>query len=149
MQELLTKIKANSSPVLSAENLEIGKFLGKGSFGVVNQIALKQQFALKQISIKALLNNSKDEDELYDHLSSAYFEFEIMKKNINHVVRSYQCNYDEKEKMFSFTMDLMSGDLRSLIQDGNLPFKDYYKMFQNIVTGINLAQLNLFYSLSV
>lgn len=136
MQSLLDKIKENSSPLLSEENLEKGKYLGHGAFGIVQEIFLKQKFALKQINIKKLLNNLKDEKALYENLSCAFFEFETMKKNINHVVRSHKCHYDEKNMIFSFTMDFMSGgDLGNLIKQGSLSFKEYYQLFQNIVTG--------------
>ena len=136
MQSLLAKIKANACAFSSDGNLELGKYLGKGSLGVVNQLSTEQIFALKQINIKDLLYNPKDEEEEYLLLSCCYFEFEYMKKNINNVIRSYNCDYDEKEKVFTFTMDFFSGgDLGTVIEKESLTFEKYYKIFQNIVTG--------------
>ena len=87
MKSLLEKIEENTCPLLSEKNLEKGKYLGNGAFGIVQEIFLKQTFALKQIDMKKQLNNLKDEKALYENLSCAFFEFETMKKNKNRKMR--------------------------------------------------------------
>jgi serine/threonine protein kinase len=132
----IQSIIANSSTSLSEENIERGKWLGSGTFGVVQQIVSKETFAFKQIDLKKLVNDPADEKELYNELISAFSEFQIMKKNHQNVVRSYQYHFDKDDKIFSFTMDLMKGkDLGTLIQMKSIPFEDFYKLFQDIVTG--------------
>jgi serine/threonine protein kinase len=114
--------------------------LGIGAFGIVRQIISKETFALKQIDFNKLMDDLDDEEELHEQLSCAFSEFQIMKKNLPNVVRSYQYHFDKEENIFSFTMDLMKGkDLGTLIQKKSIPFEQFYKLFQDIVTGMNYA----------
>ena len=107
-----------------------------GAFGIVQQIISKENFALKQINLNKLVNDPADNNELYEELSSAFSEYQVMKKNHPNVVRSYQYHFDDKENVFSFTMDLMKGkDLATLILTKSIPFGEFYKLFQDIVTG--------------
>ena len=132
----INAIAAKSSPSLSEGNIEPGIVLGSGTFGVVQQIKSKETFALKKIDLRKLVEDMDDEEELHEKLSCAFLEFQIMKKNIPNVVRSYQYHFDDKENVFSFSMDLMKGkDLGTLIQTKSIPFEDFYKLFQDMVTG--------------
>ena len=141
-QSRMKAIIAHSSPSLSDQNIERGKILGKGKFGVVQQIVSKETFALKQIDLKPLIDNIDKEEELCEELTSAFSEFQIMKRNYPNVVRSYQCHFDKEENVFSFTMDLMKGkDLGSRIQKNIIPFEKFYQFFQNIVTGKNYSHI--------
>jgi serine/threonine protein kinase len=139
-QPLIDAIIDRSSPSLSEKNIEKGEVLGNGAFGIVRQIISKETFALKQIDFNKLMDDLDDEEELHEQLSCAFSEFQIMKKNLPNVVRSYQYHFDKEENIFSFTMDLMKGkDLGTLIQKKSIPFEQFYKLFQDIVTGMNYA----------
>jgi serine/threonine protein kinase len=137
LASILHSIKAKSSPYLEG-TIERCKLLGNGSFGVVHEVVVKDRFALKEINIKSLMDNLDDDKELAENLSSSFSEFLIMNKNLKNVVGSHQCYYDEDSKIFSFTMDLMKGDLHSLIKSGSIPFEKFYKIFQDIATGWGL-----------
>lgn len=131
----ISEIKSQTSPHLDGKR-ETVNFLGNGAFGVVNEIITKDAFACKVIDLKKFMADLDNRQELCDQLSCAFSEFQIMKKNLHNVVRSYQCHFDENNKLFSYTMDLMKGgDLGTLIKKKSLPFNEYYKLFQDILTG--------------
>ena len=110
--------------------------MGKGTYGIVQQIVSKENFALKQVNLNELVKDPADKNELYEELSGAFSEYQVMKKYHPNVVRSYQYHFDDKENVISFTMDLMKGkDLASLILTKSIPFGEFYKLFQDIVTG--------------
>jgi hypothetical protein len=150
-EKLLAEMKTilkNSSPSLSQKNIEWKGNLGKGNFGVVQEIVSKKSFALKQIDLKNLVDKLSDEEELCEELSNAFSEFQIMRKNHPNVVRSYQYHFDNEKLIFSFTMDLMIEDLGKLIQKRIIPFKEFYPLFQDIVTGKNTRRekyLNVYF----
>ena len=109
------KAKCNQSPLLDGKGGLI-KNLGFGSFGIVSHIISKENFAQKSINFKKNMKNLKSDEEILEHLSCAFSEYQIMKKNLPNVVRSYRCYFDETNMEFSFTMDLMrGGDLGTLI----------------------------------
>lgn len=138
----INAIIAKSSPSLSRNNIEIVEVLGSGNFGVVHEIVAKHTFALKHIYLKKLVDDLEDEDDLCEGLSCAYSEFDILRKNYPNVVRSYQCHFDKEKSIFSFTMDsMMQKDLGSLIQKKGIPFKEFYNIFQDIVTGKDTCML--------
>ena len=140
--EEIHSIIKNSSPSLCEGSIRKLESLGYGSFGVVNHMVSEQSFALKQIDFKRQLESLDDKEALYDLLRSAFFEFQIMKKNLPNVVRSYQYNFDQKEKVFSFTMDIMKGkDLSTLIKERCLSFEEYFKLFKDILTGKNFSKM--------
>ena len=131
----IENIKAKCNPLLEGHG-EYKRNLGNGSFGTVNHIICKENFAIKIIHLQKFIKDLKSEKELLEHLSSAFSEFQIMKKNIPNVVRSYQCHFDEDAKIFSFTMDLMKGgDLATLIKNGEIPFEKFYNIFRDVFTG--------------
>ena len=112
-------------------------YLGKGAIGVVNLVVNQEYFAYKQIDLMIDLDEAKNaEEDLNIKCSNALFEFELMKKNYPNVVRSHQYNYDEKKKIFSFTMDYMkNGDLSKFSEKEQISFKCYKEIFKDIVTG--------------
>lgn len=139
----INEIIAQSSPSLSDKNLEKGKSLGSGTLGDIKQIISKETFALKRIDLTKLVQDLDDEGELYERLSCAFSEFQIMRKNYPNVVRSYLCHFNPENYFFSFTMDLMrQGDLGSLIQKKSLPFERCYKLFKDLVTGKKIIAYN-------
>jgi serine/threonine protein kinase len=136
----IDEIKAQCSPLLEGYG-EFIENLGSGSFGTVNHVICKQNFAIKIIQLKKYMQNLGSETELLEQLSCAFSEYQVMKKNHPNIVRSYQCHFDEAKKVFSFTMDLMKGgDLDTRIKNGSIPFEEFYKMFKGIVTGMSLKK---------
>ena len=60
------------------QNIGIG--IGIGPI-TVQQIVSKETFALKEIDLKPLIDNIDKEEELCEELTSAFSEFQIMKRN--------------------------------------------------------------------
>jgi serine/threonine protein kinase len=134
----INEIKAQCSPLLDGYGKHISN-LGSGSFGTVNHIICEENFALKIIHLKKNIKDMNSEEELLEHLSCAFFEYQVMRKNLPNVVRSYQCHFDEEKKVFSFTMDFMKkGDLETVIKNGRIPFDKFYKLFKGILTGLKI-----------
>lgn len=127
-------IKRLSSPLLEFSKVKWGRPLGRGSYGLVNEVFVEQKFALKTIVLKDLCETN-DEAELDQALNEAYNEFKIMNKHLTNVVRSYEFNYDEKNKKFSFTMDLMENDLENMVNEKPFSFKEFQEIFIDITKG--------------
>ena len=118
----------------SLAKLKLGEHLGSGNFGSVYKI--DEKLAVKQINIRRLMDNTDDEEELYEILSCAFSEFQTMSKNLPNIVSSYRCHFDKGKKIFSFTMDLMEKDLETLISEKKgIPPEQFYKLFEDIVSG--------------
>ena len=118
----------------SLANLKLDEFLGGGSYGSVHKVDIEgKKFALKKIKIN---DDTDNDEEIYENLSCAFSEFQIMNKNLPNVVRSYKYHLDVKKGMFSFTMDLMEKDLGKLISEKKgISFDHVYKLFEEIISG--------------
>ncbi len=123
-----------TSPQLkSDQNYTILKHLGGGAFGTVYKIRVHEdnkEYALKNI----MLNQTEALDE-------AEKEYELLRKGIPNVLKSFGHNHDEPNKIFLFSTELMEKTLQGYIKDyikenkGPLPFKKFIPIFKNIITG--------------
>ena len=134
-----------SSPLLSSDkNYEIKPSLGHGSFGVVNKIITKiddpqlnrlasQEYALKQIDLKNFNVNERKEI-----LESAKQEYNLLKMNLDHVIRGFGSHYEPTTDFFIFSMELFPQNLKTLIEkeSGQFSFEKYLPLFHDILKGI-------------
>ena len=117
-----------TSPQLkNRQNYDILDPLGGGAFGTVYKIRIKEdskEYALKIVN----LNRPGDLDD-------AIMEYNLLRKGIPNVVKSFG-SYHEEKKEFIFSTELMVGNLQEFIRDnGPLPFKKFIPIFTNIITG--------------
>ena len=134
-----------SSPLLSSDhNYEVKTLLGTGSYGVVNKIITKvddprlnkkarQEYALKQIVLKDLKGAEHNEA-----LESAKKEYNLLKKNLEHVAPAFGSYHDPNTDLFIFSMELFPQNLKILITDSlkKVSFEEYLYLFQDILKGL-------------
>ena len=135
-----------SSPLLSSDhNYEVKTLLGTGSSGVVNKIITKvddprlnqqapQEYALKQIDLKGLKG-----DEHKEALESAKKEYNLLKKNLEHVAPSFGSYHDPNTDLFIFSMELFPQNLKMLITNSlrKISLEEYLYLFQDILKGLS------------
>ena len=134
-----------SSPLLASDkNYKLGTLIGKGGYGVVNKITTKvddphlnkkarQEYALKQIVLKDLKGAEHKET-----LENAKKEYNLLKKNLEHVAPAFGSYHDQNTDMFIFSMELFPQNLKMLITDSlkKISFEEYLYLFQDILKGL-------------
>ena len=134
-----------SSPLLAAKNYDLDTSLGRGSYGIVNKIITKvddplldkkpsQEYALKQIDLKDLKGNEHKEA-----LESAKKEYNLLKKDLKHVVRAFGSHHDPNTDLFIFSMELFPQNLKKLITDSlsKISFDEFLYLFHDILKGLH------------
>jgi serine/threonine protein kinase len=128
-----------SSPQLASKNnYEVVKTLGKGAYGVVNLIQVKEDkeyYALKEVCVQE--ENIQEEVAL---LRATKAEYELLKKKIPNILKSFGSHYDKEEKKFMFSTELMKMDLAQLMrkkweENGYLSFDCFKRLFTDILNG--------------
>ena len=129
-----------TSPQLSQkENYEVEiEILGRGSFGDVQKIKIKENkktYALKRIKLK----NNLSEKEEAEELEEAKKEYNILKKGISHVVGGVGSFYNNQSKIFSFSMEFFPCNLFEYVKQNkmarNISHEDFFSIFKDILTG--------------
>lgn len=134
---LKEQIIKESNPKLNPKNYdsEPSDYIGSGSFGEVIRIKSEKVLALKSINLKMLADT---EQEIAEELSSAYTEYKILKKKLQNVVTSYDYYYDDREKIFSFSMDYIQGKSLAKYMEQKpqgMNIQEFFSIFKDIVTG--------------
>ena len=124
-----------SSPQLkSTKNFEITEIIDSGNFGTVYTITIhedKKAYAIKQINLKKF-----DENERPAALADAKMEYNLLKKGIPNVLRSFGSFYDANAEVFKFSTECMKMNLSQFIKDkGNLSFNEFIPIFSDILSG--------------
>ncbi len=123
-----------SSPLLSSDKNYEEKFINSGTYGAVFKITSKQDqktYAMKQIKLKNVPKPQRDEA-----LNDAKNEYNLYKRNIPNVLRSYGSHFDKSAEVYRFSVDLMETDLSSFIDDnGALSFENFAPIFSDIIKG--------------
>ena len=124
-----------SSPQLkSTKNYEISRIIDSGNFGTVYTITVhedKKVYAVKQINIEKF-----DEKERPAALADAIMEYNLLKKGIPNVLRSFGSFYDANAEVFKFSTECMEMNLAQFIKSkGSLSFIDFIPIFSDIVSG--------------
>ena len=131
-----------TSPRISrSENYEIiDPYLGKGSFGVVSKIKMKDTsdiFALKTVKLGDL-STPKEKEEL---LQESIFEYKLLKKGLPNVVRSFGSNYDQNNEKFMFSMEYYPQNLKQYVTSylnktkNSMSFELFLPLFHDILNG--------------
>ena len=119
-----------TSPQLkNRSNYEIIDPLGGGAFGTVYKIKIHEDqkiFALKNVELTRP-----------DALAEAKMEYDLLRKGIPNVLKSFG-SYHEPNKKFIFSTELMETTLENHIQGkGPLSFGQFAPMFKDILRGKN------------
>ena len=139
-----------SSPLLSSDNnYDVKTLLGSGSYGVVNKIVTKiddprlnkkapQEYALKQIDLKKFKG-----DEHKEALDSAKKEYNLLKRNLEHIAPAFGSYHDPNTDVFFFSMELFPQNLKMLITKSlkKISFDEYFYLFQDILKGFPLITI--------
>ena len=140
MEENEGKININfsqSSPFLSEELIESDSSFDRAGYSDILKILAKDTFILKKVDFKILPTKGIGNEHPFGYLNSAYTEFITMKKNLPQVVRTHQYRFNEKNNIFSYTMDYMKkSDLGSLVRKGGLSYDKCYQLFKDVTTGL-------------
>jgi serine/threonine protein kinase len=117
-----------STQLKNRQNYYILDHLGGGAFGTVYKIRIKEdskEYALKNVDLKQP-----------GDLDLAKKEYNLLRIGIPNVVKSFGSFYNEENKKFIFSTELMERNLENFILDkGPLPFKKFIPIFMNIITG--------------
>ena len=127
-----------SSPQLnSAKNYTIEEIVDAGNFGAVYKVLVhedQKRYAVKQINIEKY-----SESDRQNALNEAKIEYNLLKKGIPNVLKSFGSNYDSNKEIFRFSMELMEMNLAQYIKGKkNLSFEEFSPIFSDILTGIIL-----------
>ncbi len=124
-----------SSPQLKSEkNYKIEKCLDSAALGAVHKISImedKRIYALKQFNLRRL-------SEIYRTivLNDARKEYYLHRSSLPNVLRSFGSHYDEEEKVFKFTTELLEHNLAAYVNSkGYLIFNEFIPVFRDVVTG--------------
>ena len=125
-----------SSPQLKSDkNYKIEKFIDSGNFGAVHKISIYEDqkvYALKQVNLM-----KQAEKERPTVLSDAQNEYQLLRKGIPNVLKSFGSYHDKNEQVFRFSTEFMEMNLAQLIEkNGPLPFNRFIPIFQDILSGI-------------
>jgi serine/threonine protein kinase len=123
-----------SSPLLSSKNNYDYDFIRAGAYGEVFKITSKQDkksYAMKQIQLKNVPKSQR-----LEAFNEAKNEYNLYKKNIPNVLRSYGSHFDQSAEIYRFSVDLMETDLYRYIDDnGALTFEKFAPIFSDIIKG--------------
>ncbi len=123
-----------SSPLLKSEDNYEEKFIKGGAYGAVFKITSKKDkkiYAMKQIHLKDIPSANKA-----NALKDAMNEYNLYKREIPNVLRSYGSHYDQSEEIYRFSVDLMQKDLSRFInENGPLSFEKFAPIFSDIIQG--------------
>jgi serine/threonine protein kinase len=101
----------------------------------VFKISVKEDqkvYALKQINLRKHAPNNRDAA-----LLEAQSEYQLLRKGIPNVLRSFGSYHDPKQQVYIFSTEFKEMNLLQLIeQTGPLSFERFIPIFQDIVTGI-------------
>jgi serine/threonine protein kinase len=125
-----------TSPQLkSSSSYTNQKNIGSGSFGIVSRIRVEENgkvYALKELHLKKLTNKALREEALKEAIN----EYNLLKKEIKNVVKSYGSHYDEQDKVFKFSMEYFPHNLSEYVDiNGCLTPKQYLPLFLDMVEG--------------
>ena len=125
-----------SSPQLKSENnYKIEKFIDAGNFGAVLKISINEDqkvYALKQINL--MKHTAKDRPAA---LLDAQNEYQLLRKGIPNVLRSFGSYHDTNDQVFRFSTEFKEMNLAQFInKNGPLPFERFIPIFQDILSGI-------------
>ena len=125
-----------SSSLLSSKKNYDRKLIDAGSYGKVYKITSKSDnstYAMKKISLKKKFIAISERKAA---LADAINEFDLYKKNIPNVLRSYESHYDQTKEVYRFSTDLMERNLLKLIiENGDLDFENFIPIFTDILSG--------------
>ena len=125
------------------ENWRVISLLGKGSVGQIFHVKMRddqREYALKVFS----LSQYSDPAEKKKIIEKARGEFALLNGNLEHVVKSFGCFYDEVEDEFIYSMKLYKSNLKKICyehqRERKRPFEyeDVIKYFSDAVRGSNL-----------
>ena len=123
-----------SSPLLKSEQNFDKEFIDAGASAAVFKITLKKDqsvYALKQINLGTFFENERQAA-----LSDAQKEYQVLRKGIPNVLRSFGSHYDDKNLLFKFSTELMEQNLMKFIQsNGPLNFENFTPIFKDILLG--------------
>ena len=124
-----------SSFLLSSDKNYDEKYINGGSYGAVFKITSKSDnstYAMKQINLTKFLKTSERQEALED----AKKEYDLYKKKIPNVLRSYGSHYDKTQEVYRFSIDLMETNLYNFIlKNGALTFETFIPIFTDILSG--------------
>ena len=124
-----------SSPLLSSDKNYDEKFIDAGTYGAVFKITSKSDnstYAMKRIDLTKFIEISERQEAFDD----AKKEYNLYKKNIPNVLRSYGSHYDQTEEVYRFSIDLMEMNLYDFIlTNGALTFENFIPIFTDILSG--------------
>ncbi len=125
-----------SSPQLKSDkNYKIEEFIDSGNFGGVFKTSMHEDqkfYALKQVNL--VKHAEKDRPAA---LSDARNEYQLLKKGIPNVLRSFGSYHDTNKQVFRFSTEFMEMNLAQLIErNGPLPVKRFISIFHDILSGI-------------
>ena len=87
---------------------------------------------MKKIDLKNFVSVSEKQAVFSD----AKNEYNLYKKNIPNVLRSYGSHYDKTKEVFRFSTDLMETNLLKFItKNGELTFENFVPIFTDILSG--------------
>ncbi len=134
-----------SSPQLKSDkNYKIEKFIDSGNFGAVLKISIYEDqkvYALKQVSL--MKHAEKDRPAA---LLDAQNEYQLLRKGIPNLLKSFGSYHDKNEQVFMFSTEFMEMNLAQFIEkNGPLPFKRFIPIFQDIVSGIYYIFFPIFF----
>jgi serine/threonine protein kinase len=125
-----------SSPqLMSDKNYKIEKYIDSGSFGAVFKISINEDqkiYALKQINLMKHAVNDRPAA-----LLEAKNEYQLLRKGIPNVLKSFGSYHDTEEQVFRFSTEFKEMNLKQLIEkNGPLPFERFIPIFKDILSGI-------------
>ena len=132
-----------TSPQLKTKkNFEIRKPIGNGGFGQVFKIVVhedKKVYALKYVNL--------NKENNLDALADAKMEYDLLRKGIPNVLKSYGSHHKPNKK-FIFSTELMEMTLQKYIEvNGQIDFGNFFPIFKNILNGRFFFLFFLFCSL--
>ena len=124
-----------SSPQLQSEhNYTLQKSLASGFYGGEFKILVNQDqktFALKNINLQKF-----SEKERPVVLSELKNEYNLLRKGIPNVLKSFGSNYNSKQQIYQFTTEHLEMSLENLIEkEGPLSFNRFIPIFSDILSG--------------